>query len=93
MDMNKFAVGKIQNNLNSGRIVIILMKDGPLHIQGPLEIRNPEGEVCYKGNQITLCRCGRSAKMPFCDGSHLKAGFKTNQEIVLVQKEEKFKNY
>jgi len=93
MDKKKFAIRKIQNNLTSGRIVITLMKDGPLHIQGPLEIRNPKGEVCYKGNSATLCRCGRSAKMPFCDGSHLKAGFKTNQEIVLVQKEEKFKNY
>jgi len=93
MDKKKFSNGKIQNNLNSGSIVITLMKDGPLYIRGPLEIRNPNGEVCYKGHSITLCRCGRSHKMPFCDGSHVKAGFKTKKEIVLVQKEERFKNY
>jgi len=92
-DQKKFSTGKIQNNLKSGRIMITLMKDGPIYIQGPFEIRNPEGEICYKGNSITLCRCGQSHKMPFCDGSHEKTGFKTKKEIVLVQKEEKFKNY
>jgi CDGSH-type Zn-finger protein len=26
-------------------------------------------------NRVTLCRCGASARKPFCDGRHLEARF------------------
>jgi CDGSH-type Zn-finger protein len=25
--------------------------------------------------QVMLCRCGQSARQPYCDGSHRRAGF------------------
>ncbi|MBN2030111.1 CDGSH iron-sulfur domain-containing protein [bacterium] len=77
---------KIQNNLNREKLIITLKKDGPFDLQGPVEITNPEGELFFKGNRILLCRCGRSQNMPFCDGSHVKTGFKIKKTIQLIHK-------
>ncbi len=85
-DRTPLLKGKIQNNLNRGKLIITLKKDGPLDLQGPVEITNPEGELCFKGNRTLLCRCGRSQNMPFCDGSHAKTGFKTKKIVQLIHK-------
>jgi CDGSH-type Zn-finger protein len=29
-----------------------------------------------RGSPVYLCRCGRSADKPFCDGSHARTGWK-----------------
>ena len=50
-------------------------KNGPLAVQGQIEIEDitwPEGAV---RDRFTLCRCGASRTMPFCDGSHSTVGF------------------
>ena len=50
-------------------------KNGPLAVQGRIEIEDitwPEGAV---RDRFTLCRCGASRTMPFCDGSHSTVGF------------------
>jgi 3-phenylpropionate/trans-cinnamate dioxygenase ferredoxin subunit len=31
--------------------------------------------LVFAGEQTALCRCGRSAKKPFCDGTHRQIGF------------------
>jgi CDGSH-type Zn-finger protein/uncharacterized Fe-S cluster protein YjdI len=50
--------------------------DGPLHLRGDLEVvRGSDGTVVTKDTRLTLCRCGQSANKPFCDRSHVKAGF------------------
>jgi len=47
-----------------------LVKDGPLQIEGGIELRNTEwGEGASK-EHYTLCRCGASKMKPFCDGTH-----------------------
>lgn len=30
-------------------------------------------------NPFALCRCGQSAKRPFCDGAHNKCGFQAGE--------------
>jgi CDGSH iron-sulfur domain-containing protein 3 len=56
-------------------VTIKVRKDGPLLVRGPITLIDHEGvpfEVA--GDDVVLCRCGRSADKPFCDASH-KAGF------------------
>ncbi len=50
---------------------------GPLWVKGAIPIESADGVEYERRNRVTLCRCGRSARKPFCDGSHLAAGFKS----------------
>ena len=49
--------------------------NGPLYIQGELHIENAPVDMAGINYRAALCRCGRSSNKPFCDNSHLKAGF------------------
>lgn len=49
--------------------------DGPLWVRGGVEILAADGTTWETRNRVTLCRCGRSRNKPFCDGSHVDAGF------------------
>ncbi len=44
--------------------------EGPLHLEGPLTLESPDRRTMLAGNGAVLCRCGGSARKPFCDGSH-----------------------
>ncbi len=54
---------------------IRLRRDGPLKLEGPCEVRAPDGTALLRGDETALCRCGQSGKRPFCDGSHRAVGF------------------
>jgi len=43
---------------------------GPIWVRGGIPVVSAEGEAYEVRNRMTLCRCGRSANKPFCDGSH-----------------------
>jgi len=59
--------------------VIVPNNDGPYHIKGTFKIVTEGGkEIEVKSPEVWLCRCGQSAKKPFCDGTHRKVGFKNN---------------
>jgi CDGSH-type Zn-finger protein/uncharacterized Fe-S cluster protein YjdI len=49
---------------------ITVRENGPLAVHAQIEIG---GEAA--GARATLCRCGASANKPYCDGSHVGAGF------------------
>lgn len=58
-------------NPNAGRPQRIrIRKDGPLEIEGGIELRNAEWGECASREHYTLCRCGASKMKPFCDGTH-----------------------
>lgn len=54
-----------------GPVVIVHEDRGPLRVEGSIEVRSSEGVSVHCGPRTLLCRCGASAIMPFCDGSHL----------------------
>jgi CDGSH-type Zn-finger protein len=49
---------------------------GPLWLRGGIPVTSADGFAYEVRNRVTLCRCGASANKPFCDGSHLKIGFR-----------------
>ncbi|MFZ6009408.1 MAG: CDGSH iron-sulfur domain-containing protein [Bacteroidota bacterium] len=51
---------------------ITVNSNGSLRVEGDFEIVDMEGNTYgLMGRElVSLCRCGRSANKPFCDGSH-----------------------
>ena len=46
-------------------------RDGPLLVRGPFTLTDQDGNAIEVHQRtIALCRCGRSRRKPFCDGSH-----------------------
>ncbi len=45
---------------------------GPLSVTGGIPLEGADGEEYEIRNRMTLCRCGESKNMPFCDTSHLR---------------------
>jgi CDGSH-type Zn-finger protein len=45
---------------------------GPLWVMGGVEVESADGFLYEVRNRVTLCRCGQSKRMPFCDGSHIQ---------------------
>lgn len=56
-------------------VVIALKPDGPLVVEGPVQIELARGEKLEVTDKTALCRCGGSGTKPFCDGSHKRNGF------------------
>jgi CDGSH-type Zn-finger protein len=56
---------------------IVPYEDGPLIVRGDFELRAPDGTPIDTGRRtVALCRCGKSAIKPFCDGTHKAIGFR-----------------
>lgn len=53
--------------------------DGPLWVRGGVLVESADGFEYEVRNRATLCRCGRSGNKPFCDGSHIAAGFREDE--------------
>ena len=49
-----------------------ILEDGPIIIKGIFKLTDSSGTELNHMKSVSLCRCGKSDKMPFCDGSHSK---------------------
>ncbi len=76
--------GALQYRLGSGakperppRVAsVAVVPGGPLYLRGDLRAMRAEDRApIATGTRLALCRCGQSARKPFCDGSHAKSGF------------------
>jgi CDGSH-type Zn-finger protein len=58
-------------------MVIRLRKNGPYVIESDdVQVVDWEGrEYVADRRPVALCRCGASARKPFCDGTHARIGF------------------
>lgn len=57
------------------RNTIRAVANGPVYVRGNIEIVNADGELVHRDTRVALCRCGDSKQKPFCDNTHIEAGF------------------
>jgi len=51
--------------------VMWVTADGPLLVRGPIRLVDEHGDEIHTRRRVNaICRCGRSARQPFCDGTH-----------------------
>ncbi|WP_420617353.1 CDGSH iron-sulfur domain-containing protein [Candidatus Palauibacter sp.] len=55
--------------------------DGPLLVRSPLRVRTAGAEDGIEKPKAALCRCGKSANKPFCDGAHRDIEFRASGPI------------
>ena len=54
-------------------------RDGPLIVRGRFQLLDQDGGQIDPGREtVALCRCGHSARKPFCDGSHRRVRFRAD---------------
>jgi CDGSH-type Zn-finger protein/uncharacterized Fe-S cluster protein YjdI len=61
--------------LRNGPLEITPIQNGPLKVEGNLEIISGTGRTIRKATRVMLCRCGGSSNKPYCDGTHNRNGF------------------
>ncbi|NLR89930.1 MULTISPECIES: (4Fe-4S)-binding protein [Flammeovirga] len=59
-------------------VEINVLKDGPVLVKGNIDITISGKTENLGDKQVALCRCGHSNNKPYCDGNHVKAGFKAD---------------
>jgi len=60
---------------------IIGFENGPLEVDCADAVWMKDGKNLEVENPSHPCRCGKSKNKPFCDGSHVAAGFLSKSEI------------
>jgi CDGSH-type Zn-finger protein len=62
-------------------ITISVRDNGPLLVRGGVSVKDADGNEYEVQDVIALCRCGQSAKKPFCDATHKTCGFESAPRV------------
>lgn len=71
-------------------VEIHVRPDGSYKVYGPVRVYDVDARAYDltqrtrpdpRGGRIKLCRCGASREMPWCDDSHVEAGFTSRPRI------------
>lgn len=57
------------------KLLVTISDAGPLELVGEFEMLDGAGKPCRARKRVSLCRCGRTARPPYCDFAHQKTGF------------------
>jgi len=68
-------------------VKMTVLDNGPIKVEGEIEIFDANGQAIPAKATSFLCRCGASTKKPFCDGQHSKMGFQAAAQAVPESKE------
>jgi CDGSH-type Zn-finger protein len=49
--------------------------DGPLEVEGDVDLVDSTGDTIASTPRVRLCRCGQSTRKPYCDNTHASNGF------------------
>jgi uncharacterized Fe-S cluster protein YjdI len=71
-------IGSVNDISDEKPASIKVMPDGPLIISGSFTLLYNGIKKEVNNSLISLCRCGSSNHLPFCDGAHRKTGFNDN---------------
>src|ERR671919_929829 len=77
---------KQQENLSREKPKIMPLPNGPYYFINEMEpkavenLQNSKGEALSVTSGVSLCRCGASNNKPFCDGTHSKIGFSSENK-------------
>ena len=52
-----------------------IMEDGPLVLKGNFTLFDTDGKPLRHLKMSSICRCGASNDLPYCDGTHRKTGY------------------
>ncbi len=70
----------MSDETKADRPAITPRDNGPLLVKNLKSLRNSNAGPLETKATMALCRCGKSGRKPFCDGSHSKAGFSSENE-------------
>lgn len=56
-------------------VQIVCCPSGPMLVRGAIEVTDDEGVVHATTRPVVaVCRCGKSSRQPWCDGTHKLVG-------------------